>query len=898
MSTSKALIEWAHTVLSLPSVDTLYNYRERETPKRFNPDPTLTAFHIYTTNRSRKPRVQPLKNNSATYGRSWSLKFHDAWRHVVHQWDSDIRGLRLNYDGGAWAMWDDNKARFCNLLENKPRFAKAISDPGLHPTGVTPLWVLRGFFIGPDTKRCPPYIAVMCSKESLSRHLVDCIQAKLQSLQENDLADWGVTRLPNVHVSEFGASIDNQSSSSEELPQHEQKYKSAQEIRIHLTERDLPVTIPSDETRASWDNLQHRSGIRLSIFEDSIVYRQATIGGLVQVGEGIFGLTVAHVFSSEYSAQRSDAEEEQQNPVTAPNQDSEARMGDSSTLSGRWRNPLRRSMIFDWALLEMPPIETYNPRPEEWEDVNLVQTISGDFRPVLVFPEMPVNGTPVVLATPGSALCLWGIVTGEDALVNMPGSPNPYITWVLRMEQPWLIRSGDSGSWAFDAGSGDLLGILVAGCPELHEAYIIPAHQVLGDIRRTMGKDVRLPNSYPITEYDHQELTRLEKTILAFRAELELLKAEGSPISVFDLERIDKEAAPWLTQAKAAFSNAQRGFLTQRGTGSRWLSPRMLQKQLSNAMRRYNHNAPSLRFASKSLTSDERQLCEDMLRRSPLECFNFLLNELQESLLEDRDISVPALLWVHLILGERSLMFPENDVSTAGYHISQVIEDERRSCANYSMVDLPRDRSNIETVFRKIPRELERAISWEKEYYEARIPEMAPFEIGLHTVSCDLVEKIELQAKYSRFWLKDHNVYVDVVAYQMVLSEDEWQSAQSTLYDMSVTSFKRLYAEYHVYGWQDRRVLQALALHVHDKQFSSNTSHQPQNSYQQAASNNTMTVIESILAILPNVPFLPPGPPADAAKDTKKPLNRFLGTPSKEKNGALALPSENRDQSR
>lgn len=119
-------------------------------------------------------------------------------------------------------------------------------------------------------------------------------------------------------------------------------------------------------------------------------------------------------------------------------------------------------MVFDWALVEMLSFETYNPRPDKWDDVNLVETTSGDFCPVLVVPEMPNNETPVVLATPGSAFCL---VTGEDALVSMPDLPNFYLTWVLRMEQPWLIEPGDSGSWVFDAGSGDLLGILVAGCP-------------------------------------------------------------------------------------------------------------------------------------------------------------------------------------------------------------------------------------------------------------------------------------------------------------------------------------------------------------------------------------------------------------------------------------------------
>lgn len=62
-----------------------------------------------------------------------------------------------------------------------------------------------------------------------------------------------------------------------------------------------------------------------------------------------------------------------------------------------------------------------------------------------------------------------------------------------------------------------------------------------------------------------------------------------------------------------------------------------------------------------------------------------------------------------------------------------------------------------------------------------------------------------------------------------------------------------------------------------------------------------MTLIENILALLPNVPFLPPGPPIEAHKDEvkqKSPLNRFLGAPSEERKGNNRSMSENQQQSR
>lgn len=64
-----------------------------------------------------------------------------------------------------------------------------------------------------------------------------------------------------------------------------------------------------------------------------------------------------------------------------------------------------------------------------------------------------------------------------------------------------------------------------------------------------------------------------------------------------------------------------------------------------------------------------------------------------------------------------------------------------------------------------------------------------------------------------------------------------------------------------------------------------------------------MTLIESIVSVLPNVPFLPPSPPANAdnrEREQKSPLNRFLGEPFKKGkgNGNDQLVSANQQQSR
>jgi hypothetical protein len=50
-----------------------------------------------------------------------------------------------------------------------------------------------------------------------------------------------------------------------------------------------------------------------------------------------------------------------------------------------------------------------------------------------------------------------------------------------------IAAKGDSGSWVFDAVSGDLYGHIVAGIPECRIAYIIPAFKAFENIRQEFG---------------------------------------------------------------------------------------------------------------------------------------------------------------------------------------------------------------------------------------------------------------------------------------------------------------------------------------------------------------------------------------------------------------------------
>ncbi|EYB27204.1 hypothetical protein FG05_30344 [Fusarium graminearum] len=212
----------------------------------------------------------------------------------------------------------------------------------------------------------------------------------------------------------------------------------------------------------SWADDCHRCGIQVEITKDSQVIARATVGGLIKVGNEVYGLTVGHLFSP------------------SATHDDEVHERLSTWQTGEWLD-----MRLDWALIMMPGLR--GEHVDSWMDVNLVRTVSGVFRPVLTALTEPSPYTRVVVATPGSTHCLRGVFIGPGATVNLPESPTPYNTWVCRMELPWLIQPGDSGSWVLDAENGMLLGVLVAGCPEVQEAYIIPAHEIIDQITDRHG---------------------------------------------------------------------------------------------------------------------------------------------------------------------------------------------------------------------------------------------------------------------------------------------------------------------------------------------------------------------------------------------------------------------------
>lgn len=640
---SSKISHWKHRILNLNPLrpKALYGYKERETPTGFKPDPKRTAFHIEYDSDSSSLQLQPLCDNNRCDGSTKPIDFKDTRRHFKSNPMDTIHGWRLTDDDESKNAWESCKM----FLLDQGQYKLNRYNPGDQSkdhtrsrafiSGPQPLWALRGFFIGPNTRCSPPYFTVLCSGEDESKYLVDVIGKEIRG---KGLHDWGVTRLPYVEICEYGSR-----SGSPENVDDAESTSEMNEVEVQIIDGGLSSTIPNDAMISSWRNQQNRCGVRFQVTSDSNVIANGTIGGLLKVGGRLYGLTVAHVFHR--------GGQSQQNYSTSSFD------GESSTsVQNQWHEPRKESILLDWALVELPGLEKSEDDPDTWDDVNLVRTMNGDFRPVLTPKEMPGNGVYAVLATPGSTHCLRGILTGEEAIVNMPGSPALYTTWVLQMEQPWLIQAGDSGSWALDAITGDFLGVLIAGCPELQEAYIIPAYDILGDIEKDLGQEVRLPNCHQIQKQNQDILTNLERRFLKIREE------NARVNSLAQMKSVESHANDWIERSRRMPDNEPKISFQARNKGSHWSSCYGVRIEINHLISNKSMTTGTRRLSllASSIWPDQgsMQPYEDVLSRPPLECYNSISKMFRDSRdrMSDGHIDplgiVPVILWEHLVLGE------------------------------------------------------------------------------------------------------------------------------------------------------------------------------------------------------------------------------------------------------
>uniref|UniRef100_A0A4E9EC95 Uncharacterized protein n=1 Tax=Gibberella zeae TaxID=5518 RepID=A0A4E9EC95_GIBZA len=615
MTSILAYVNWKWCIGKFvsPHHSPLYRYKECPTPENYSGQQTIQAFKL---DYDRVSKAISLEHQQVTDGIGVEFSTGslppEAKSIEMIGWHFCHKDL-VNFDWGNLKPGIETEGQLG--LEKKEKFRWVREKEG-HIGGINRLWVIRGYFIGRDENNDPPCITVLCAYEDVARFLVDFIHSRLH-LHEG----WGATMLPGVKVLKF-TSVPGSNDDSDKLDNGDSpdisdrdlldKEAETNLIRIDIGSQDnQSMPAMTNGNLSSWAQNLHRCGIHVEIVRESEVIAKATIGGLIVVGD-----------------------EEGQNC----------------------------GMKLDWALVKVPGLQ--KQIVESWMDVNLVRTVSGEFRPVLIALAEPDPYTHVVIATPGATRCLRGVFVDPDAIVNIPESPTPYAT----------------GSWVFNAENGMLLGVLVAGCPELQEVYIIPAYEIIDDINRHYQDDphdihdthdlhdlhdldlhylyylhnlylsVHLPNCHRLPR---REQIQLHRQINEYG---NIVKSFENPESLKKLLDINCRIKEWVNEAKAFYDISSSSY-SLREEMSPWKS--------ALSVLEYRLLREEANVGSKGPTTDGFEgLLKIAIQQPPLRCYNFV-NETILAHHNSQDIYFLTRLWRCLMLCLNSYSLNDNDIPMA-----------------------------------------------------------------------------------------------------------------------------------------------------------------------------------------------------------------------------------------
>ena len=315
--------------------------------------------------------------------------------------------------------------------------------------------------------------------------------------------------------------------------------------------------------------------------------RPTTLGGFIMVDDVCFGLTTAHAFTqedegfhqrsiagsmaelplydSDWADQDSSDDDAEKDALNLPGEaDQERRLerrrknrivDDQTYYTTAWnslhiiaKSNLLSANGLDWALCELGDWGKY--------------AING----VHLTPEQRSAGMPehllfrnikstaplgkILVATRRGAVR--GIGTSSDCSIKFAQDNKYRNVWSVELEESLL--SGDSGSWVVDAETGDVYGMIVAGCTGLREEYVIPAADVGQDICRVLrANSVRLPSVEDVMTAHTEE--RSARPNLALNDDSMDWESEDSDEST-DKQALDKDEEVRPLLDLAALTNA------------------------------------------------------------------------------------------------------------------------------------------------------------------------------------------------------------------------------------------------------------------------------------------------------------------------------------------------------
>ncbi|KAF5640520.1 hypothetical protein F52700_3671 [Fusarium sp. NRRL 52700] len=410
--------------------------------------------------------------------------------------------------------------------ENIRRSLLSLTDELLaRPQAVAnlPPYAIHCLLIGVSKRHAAPFVTIVTSVEWLSMSLKSTItNAKFL----NAFPDWHCFRLPiNPQVAapnDLQVSIPTNRCGS-----------SAGEYKVFVLGSALPTRV---------------NAIKVEIWKNTSYVGEATVGGMIVIGDEEFAVTVAHViypqqpcspgtfeideselnFLAGYEA-RDDAQYANSlgdiTPDSCPstpraqppfNLSSSQIPQDSDGYSDENGNIRRTKTLIgylafvscsdserqgssgalDWALIKLDPkiSEASQFMPDLRINISRLNSPDDKVKDITILTtSAPISGTVI-----------------SEAIFGIPGFKTPQ---PVRVVNNGNIQQGDSGSMAVQKGTGIPMGILIGVCRPLNEAYILTIEDILQDIKAQIGEAVipllrETPPEQPNTSHALDECTR------------------------------------------------------------------------------------------------------------------------------------------------------------------------------------------------------------------------------------------------------------------------------------------------------------------------------------------------------------------------------------------------------
>ena len=158
---------------------------------------------------------------------------------------------------------------------------------------------------------------------------------------------------------------------------------------------------------------------------------------------------------------------------------------------------------FEWAVIS----QDGDHGPIKYDTmINLVTTNSDEKLLIgSVANSMVPAGTHLLLRAPRGGITATAI--GSESSVQLNSSSRYLCLWTVRVD---CSEVGDCGSWIVNQATGELLGMLVASCEAVCEAYILPIKEIFKEIEISSGHPAKLPALGLITEKKETKTASME----------------------------------------------------------------------------------------------------------------------------------------------------------------------------------------------------------------------------------------------------------------------------------------------------------------------------------------------------------------------------------------------------